>query len=387
MTTDCAGDEKPLGDEMQSVERRTPPPIDRWLRVTMGVLIAAAAAYLLFRLRFVLLTVALATMLAYALLPFVELVARIRVASRPLPRILATLAVFVIVTAIVTGAFRIAARPVAAESSRFAQSAQLYRDRVSAFLTNTRASVRRGLPPPAQVKLDQAFDQAGTLIVNAVGRMLQAMARWLTHVVELVLIPILAFYFLVDLPSLSRELLEFLPPSWRDPVRRAGRHADRIVAGYVRGQLLLMLISGVVVSVGLAVLGEPFPLLLGIVAGLTRAIPVVGPVMGSIPIVGVTLLQSPNTAVAVLIFFIVLQIVETQIILPHVIGHELRLHAPTILLALLIGNALFGFMGMFLAPPAAAFVKSLGEIAEGAGSEPGARGADVKAARVAAARS
>ncbi|HYM68374.1 MAG TPA: AI-2E family transporter [bacterium] len=368
------------------MERPALTPVERWLRVTMGLVVVAASAYVLFRLRFVLVTVALAAMLAYALLPFVEWAMRVRVAGRPLPRVVATLVVFVVVGLVLTGLFRVAARPVAAESSRFAQNAQQYRDQVSAFLTNTRASVRRGLPPPAQVMLDQTVDQAGTLAVAAAGRMLQAATRWLTHLVELVLIPILAFYFLVDLPSLSHELLGFLPPPWRGVTLRAGRHADRIVAGYVRGQILLMLISGIVVWVGLTVLGAPFPLLLGIVAGLTRAIPIVGPVMGAIPIVGVTLLQSPNTAVAVLIFFIVLQLVESKAILPQVIGHELQLHAATILLALLIGNALFGLMGMFLAPPAAAFVKSLREMADEAGAGPGGRGGKIEAAPVAAGR-
>jgi predicted PurR-regulated permease PerM len=341
----------------------------------MGLVVVAASAYVLFRLRFVLVTVALAAMLAYALLPFVEWTARVRVGGRSVPRVLATLVVFIVVGAALAGAIHLAGRPVAAESSRFAQNAQQYRDQVSAFLTNTRASVRRGLPPPAQVRLDQIIDQAGTMVVTAAGRMLQAATRWLTHLIELVLIPILAFYFLVDLPSLSRELLGFLPGPWRGAALRAGQHADRIVAGYVRGQLLLMLISGVVVWTGLSLLGAPFPLLLGILAGLTRAIPIIGPVMGAIPIVGVTLLQSPNTALAVLIFFTVLQLVESKFILPQVIGHELRLHAATILLALLIGNALFGLMGMFLAPPAAAFIRSLREMADGEGTGPGGRGA------------
>ncbi len=367
-------------------ERSPVTPTERWLRVALGMVIAAAAAYLLFRLRFVLLTVALAAMLAYALLPFVELAARIRVGGRPMPRVLAALAVFVVVAAALVGTFHVAARPLAAESSRFAQNAKTYRDQLSAFLSTTRASVRRGLPAPAQARLDQAINQAGTLVVNSAGRMLQATARWLTHVVELVLIPILAFYFLVDLPSLSRELLGFLPTAWRPAARRAGQRADRIVAGYVRGQLLLMLISGVVVWIGLAILGAPFPLLLGVFAGLTRAIPIVGPVIGAIPIVGVTLLQSPNIAVPVLVFFVVLQLVETKFILPQVIGHELRLHAATILLALLIGNALFGFMGMFLAPPAAAFLKSLREADAGAPAEPGALEPGAEPASVAAGR-
>ncbi len=243
------------------------------------------------------------------------------------------------------------------------------------LLTRVRTSVARELPPPLRQPLDRAMNQAEVVLVSALTGALQATAKWLSHVVEVVLIPILAFYFLVDLPVLREELLGFLPPGVRQPVLVLARRADGILAGYVRAQLILMMVSGVVVGVGLAVIGMRFPLLLGIVAGLTRAIPIIGPVLGAIPIVGLAALQSSEVAVAVLVFFVILQLAESKIILPKIIGHELRLHAVTILLALLIGNALFGLMGMFLAPPAAAFVKALREVQEEALLFPEAVGA------------
>jgi len=359
-----------VDDRTAGAERWGLMALERWLRVTIGMVLVAAAAYLLFRLRFVLVTVAIAAMLAYALLPLVERVARVRVAGRPMPRFGAVLIVFLVLTVLLAAACHVAAQPIAAESGRFAQNVQEYEVQLGAAFSQARASVGSGLSPATRAKMDEALNQAGGLIVAALGRIMQMTARWLTHIIEIVMIPILAFYFLVDLPLLGGELLEFLPPTWRGTVLWAAPRADRILAGYVRGQIILMAISGVVVSVGLALIHMPFPLLLGIVAGLTRAIPVVGPVLGAIPIVGLALLQSPDTAVAVLIFFVALQLVESQIVIPQIIGHELRLRAATILLALLIGNALFGLMGMFLAAPAAAFLKALGELANERAAEP-----------------
>ena len=81
--------------------------------------------------------------------------------------------------------------------------------------------------------------------------------------------------------------------------------------------------------------------------------------LGAIPIVGIVLLQSAEGAAAALLFFVVLQIIESKVILPQVVGYHLQLHAATILIALLVGYALFGLIGMFLAPPAAAFVRDL----------------------------
>jgi len=338
--------------------------IERWVRITVGIVLAATAVFLLYRLRFALITITLAAMLAYALLPLVDWIGRLRLAGRPVPRVGAVAFAYVLVIAVIAGVFVIATGPVSAEFQRFVQNMGQYEVQFGTLVANARASLDRDVPPSVRKQLDDALNGAGMLFVNALGRVAQAAGRWLSHVVEVILIPILAFYFLVDLPTLKQELLEFLPSRVRASTLEAARLADRIVAGYVRGQLILMAISGIVVWIGLAVIGLRFPLLLGMVAGLTRAIPVVGPVFGAIPIVGLALLQSPGTAVTVLVFFVVLQLVESKFILPQVIGHELNLHAATILLALLVGDALFGLMGMFLAAPAAAFLKEMRTLAE-----------------------
>jgi predicted PurR-regulated permease PerM len=330
----------------------------------MAAVVAAAVVFILWRLRFVLVTVALGAMLAYALMPFVDRAVRMRVGGRAVPRFVAVLAVF-LATALALGLVtRLAMRPVATEAQRFGANLELYRDRVGNALTQLQRGLRRSLPAPLVPPVERALDQAETIAFGAATGSIRGMARWLSKGFELLLIPVLAFYFLLDLPVLRDELLGFLPTRTRPFVLAAGRRADRIVAGYVRAQIILMLISGTAITIGLMLLGVHYPLLLGIFAGLTRAIPIIGPVLGAIPIVGIAALQSTGTAAAVLVFFIVVQVTESQIVLPKIIGHELQLHAVTILLALLLGNALFGLTGMFLAPPAAAFAKALREMFE-----------------------
>lgn len=344
--------------------------LDRWAKATMAVVVAAAVVFILWRLRFVLVTVALGAMLAYALMPFVERAGRLRPWGRSMPRLLAVLAVFAALGLALSLVVRLAMRPLATETQHFVQHLEQHRDRVGSTLTQMHVGLRRTLPAPLVPAVDRALGQAEMTALGAATGVLHGTAKWISKGFELLLIPILAFYFLLDLPVLRDELLGFLPFGTRRIVLVAGRRADRIVAGYVRAQLILMLISGAAISIGLAVLGVHYPLLLGIFAGLTRAIPIIGPVLGAIPIVAIAALQSPAAALTVLIFFTVVQVAETQIVLPKIIGHELRLHAVTILLALLIGNALFGLMGMFLAPPAAAFAKALRETFAPAPDEP-----------------
>ena len=330
-----------------------------WVRFTVGAVLIVLGVYLSYQLQFVLVTVALAAMLAYALLPLVEYVARLGIAGREMPRIAATTVVFILVIAIIIGTSHLAADPVSDQVRGFAQNLEQYRDQLSAALSRARASLEAGIPQDLRQVLDTAFNQSGAFLVSALGHVVRTTAEWLSHVVEILLIPILAFYFLVDLPVLKQELLGFLPATTHPMVLRASTRLDRILAAYVRGQLILMFISAVVVWAGLTLIGVRLALLLGIVAGLTRAIPIIGPVLGAIPIVGIVFLQSAGAAAAALLFFVVLQIVESKVILPQVIGYHLKLHAVTILIALLIGNALFGLIGMFLAPPAAAFAREI----------------------------
>lgn len=129
------------------------------------------------------------------------------------------------------------------------------------------------------------------------------------------------------------------------------------------------LIAGVLVGVGLALIGMPYALILGIFAGLTRAIPVIGPILGGIPIVLLAFIVGPQQGspllwIWVLLFFSLMHLVESKIIMPKFLGHRLHLHAAIILIVLLIGGEFFGLMGMFLmgmflAAPVAALARVL----------------------------
>ena len=112
---------------------------DRWVRLTVGAVLTAAGVYVSYRLRFVLITIVLAAMLAYALLPMVEYVARLRVARRAMPRIGATTLVFCLVIVAAMGASHFAAAPVSDQAPRFGQNIGRYLDESSASISQARA--------------------------------------------------------------------------------------------------------------------------------------------------------------------------------------------------------------------------------------------------------
>ena len=157
--------------------------------------------------------------------------------------------------------------------------------------------------------------------------------------------------------KLKHEFVGLVPRRRAKEVLRMIHVFNQIMYSYVVGQAILCLLAGVVVGTGLWLLGMDYALTLGIVAGATRAIPIIGPIIGGIPIVGLALLKGFGVAVGVLIFFSVLHFVESKFVMPMLIGDRMDLHPVVIIIVLLIGGEFAGLLGMFFAPPIAAIIK------------------------------
>jgi len=132
-----------------------------------------------------------------------------------------------------------------------------------------------------------------------------------------------------------------------------------VLDGYIRGQVIMCLIAWVFVTLMLLALGVPYAFSLGLIAGLTRAVPVIGPLLGGIPLVAVALVttQSVRLTLILLLGFTIMHFVESKVLLPKIVGHEVDLHPVSVILALLVGMEFFGFLGVFLAVPIAAVLK------------------------------
>lgn len=178
-------------------------------------------------------------------------------------------------------------------------------------------------------------------------------------IVELILVPVLVFYFLTDGPAIRGEARLLSPPAWRPHGGKMLSHLDRVLDGYIRGQVWMCLIAWVLVTLGLLLLGVRYPFTLGLVAGVTRAVPVIGPLLGGIPIILICLIstKSIETTSLLLVGFTLMHFLESKVLLPKIVGHEVDLHPVSVIVSLLIGMEFFGFLGVFLAVPIAAVLK------------------------------
>jgi predicted PurR-regulated permease PerM len=216
------------------------------------------------------------------------------------------------------------------------------------------------LPQDAQSFLKQ--QHFGTVVDEATrwaNQVVSSTLIFFSHLLEVVLIPVLAFYFTLDPRSLKREFLSLVPKAHVREVIAIAHEINAIMRSYIIGQIILCVAAGLVVGVLLHLFGMPYQLILGVFAGVTRAVPVIGPIFSGAVIVLLGLAKSPMTGVDLLICFVLLHFIESKFVMPKLIGERMHLHPALIILVLLIGAEFFGVFGMFMAAPVAAVIRVL----------------------------
>jgi predicted PurR-regulated permease PerM len=171
----------------------------------------------------------------------------------------------------------------------------------------------------------------------------------------------IVFFWLVEHARLQRYALAFLPATRRAGARNAWNEIESRLGLWVRGQLILMAAIGVATGIAYTLLGLPGAVLLGLIAALTEAIPIVGPLLGAIPAVLVAATVSPELALVVAAIYIVLQFVEGAVLVPMVMRNTIGISPFLVLVSLLIGSAAGGIVGAFLAVPIAAAFEIVGQ--------------------------
>ena len=191
--------------------------------------------------------------------------------------------------------------------------------------------------------------------------------RFLGGVFSIVTVLFMTFYMLVEGPHIKRQFLTLFPAERGVRVEEILQRIGLKFGGWVRGQLLLGLIIGVAVGIGAVALRLPYPLLLGLVAGITELIPIVGPILGAIPAVLIAWFQPPLWGIPrvlmVVAFYTVVQQAESNFVVPRVMRMAVGLSPLLTVIALLIGAKLLGIIGVLLSiPVAAALQVVVGEI-------------------------
>jgi predicted PurR-regulated permease PerM len=329
----------------------------------MALLLIAAlvVAFLLYLGRGALTPFVIGLVLIYVLDPAVR--ALIRRGIRPA---IAVLIVYAITLLVLVEGAALLVGPLVEQVGAFVRDLPRFASALDDQLRRlTEAYGRLDLPEALRAAIDRAVAGLGQGAVGFDPVSLLPVARTIAGTVAsafgFLIVPVWAFYVLKDRESLMRSFDRSLPEPWRVDTWAVLGIVERVVGRWLRGQLFLGLVVGVATFLGLLVLGQlvdqrflQFAVLLAVAAGFLELLPIIGPIIASIPALLVALTISPQAVVAVAVLYIVVQQVENHVLVPKIQGDAIELHPSIVIFALIIGGAIAGLLGAIFSLPVTA---------------------------------
>lgn len=338
-----------------SQQYKTPTPIwTRRLIIMLAILASLALAWVLLSIASHIITslliFAVAALVAYAIIPVVNLF------SRVMPRAVAILIVYLVVMVLLGFIIYLIISTTVTQLVSLAQNISKYlmpgnngQDSPLILILN-RIGITQG-------QIDTIRQQLGSQLTNIAGTVAGGVVPILGGVasaaLNILLTVVISIYLLVDGSRTVRWLTNRTPSSQRGRIGSLIHALQIVVGGYIRGQFALCLIIGFIVGIGLTILGMPYSVLLGVLSFVTEFIPVLGTIICGTIAVLLALTQGWLTAILVLAFFVIVHIFEGYILAPRLVGKAVGLHPVVSLLALTIGSELFGPWGAIFASPVA----------------------------------
>lgn len=323
-----------------------------WLYTLLAILAGAAVLWLVWRvLRALAPVVVVATIgaiIAALLGPLADRIHR-AIRWRPLAAlavVLLLLAPFVLIVAWLTGT-------VEREASHLESTLPQQFAYANALLTRWQADLARA---GVHIDLGAAVEGATN---SALRHGLSVLTTAASVTTDVVLALVIAFFLILDGGAMSRHAYLVLPARWQAGAREVGRILGTVVAEYVRGQIIVGAVFGVLIGISMALLGLPYPALLGLIAGIMELVPSIGPILAGVLPVGIALAQPFPHVVWVLLTFIAAQQVESNFLVPRISGGMVGLHPLTVILAVFAGWTVAGFGGALIAVPAVAAAREL----------------------------
>lgn len=334
------------------------------LRDLLIVAAVGAAIWVAHRLGRIVIVLVLAMFFAYVIAPLVDLMQRpvsFGGGARRLPRGVAIAVVYILLAGSLAAGVAAIWPSAAAQIDEAIASGPTYTKSFTAWEHGwTRYYERLRIPLELRHSIDQSVLGAGDAAGAYARGSLLALIGVLTDMPWLVLVPVLAFLMLKDAALIRRTILTALPHRVQLRGHLLFEELNATLAAYVRAQLIACVVVGVLSGAGFAVLGNPYAVLLGVLAAVMEFIPLIGPLVVAAVAIVIAALHDPMMAVWTALFLTVLRVVEDYVIYPRLIGRDIHLHPLVVILAVLAGVELDGIAGIFIAVPVVALVTVAG---------------------------
>lgn len=334
------------------------PPLERWWVTYLGVGAAATIAFIgalwavaqvIVQLLHPILLLLFGVVVAFVLAP---LATRLQPIVRR--RGIAILVAFVVALVVALGGLGLIATPLIQQGRALVDQLP----EAARYLRGEQPIVILGyeIPPEIRLQVGAAVAERGG---EFAGRVVEIIARAVTAVVDIVLVLVLALYLLVSAERIRAFLLRLVPAGQRRAAERVELETVRVFGAYVRGQLLLALIVGVLSTAAYGILGLDYWLILGVFAGIMELVPFIGPIVAGAAAAGVALFQPFPLVLWVIAAATLIQQVENHLLVPRISGGAVGLHPLAVLLAVLFAVEAFGILGALFAVPVVGVIAAL----------------------------
>ncbi len=215
------------------------------------------------------------------------------------------------------------------------------------------------MPPEIKQLLANTIEKIGSYTLQLASVSVSAIFSFAGTMVELIIVPIVTFYMIKKGPAFCQSFISLFPAAYEGHLKTLFHEMHFVLFAYIRGQLTLCVLMTCVVFVGMMALGIPYPLVIGLLAGLVEMVPILGPIIGAVPPVLLGLTQGTGVMIKVIVFYVVVQQLDSHLVMPKLMGSIINVHPVAIVLGVLVGGHLYGIVGMMIAVPLLAVLQIL----------------------------
>ena len=236
------------------------------------------------------------------------------------------------------------------------QLVKLYGNYTSFIASHVPVTIKPYLLPDLSQKID--VSEIYKMTVQAIGSSVPAVKNLMSSIAHYIWIPFVTFYILMDYNIYKEAVFAVIPKKKRSEIKELFSEINHMLRQYIKGQMLVCLIIGSSITIAMLLMGIPYAILIGILAGVLDVIPYVGVVVTMIPAVLLALLmKGPLYALFVLVVLYLIHWIEGHVIIPNIMGNSINLPPLVVIVALIIGAETMGVLGMLLAVPVAATLR------------------------------
>ena len=351
-------------DAAQQVSNR--PDWERWRRTALVAVAVLAIAGILYVARGALFPFIISIVLAQLLYPVVVFLEERLPGHDRAPRvtrIVSILAIYAAFAGIVAGILYITIPPLFSEAQELVETFPGLYERARYTVESWSHDFTERIPVEVRTQVERAVAGGGNVLADSaqgvIQRTVSGVSNAVTLVIGLAVVPFFLFYILKDREEVVGGLYPMLSPQARAHTHNVIFIVNRVVGSYVRAQLLSATIVGILVFIGLSILGIKFAAILALVAGLFALIPIIGPLLGAVPGLLVTLASSPEQIVWCALVYLVVQVVENNVISPRIQGSAVRLNPAIIMVTFVLSSEIAGLWGVLVAVPLVAATRDV----------------------------